>query len=205
MKPNPHVLGVSDPAPGAEAPVVAGFDDAPFRFGDATVPVVGVVMRGATYVEGVLRTSAEVDGTDATDRILAAVEATRHRPYLQAVFLDGIAFGGFNVLDPRRLHERLGIPVVTLARGVPDREGMRAALAAHVPAWEERWRLIEENWPVSMRTADGVLSYKAHGIGERELGHLLLRTTVRGLIPEPVRVAHMIATALVKGESKGRA
>ncbi|HWG89828.1 MAG TPA: DUF99 family protein [Candidatus Thermoplasmatota archaeon] len=190
MKGEPHVLGV---------------DDGPFRFGDGTVPVVGVVMRGATYVEGILSWTVEVDGKDATERLLTALEASRHRGYVQYLMLDGIAQGGFNVLNPRRLHESLGIPVLTLTRGKPSREGMLAALMAHVPDWEPRWALIEENWPVSMTTADGVLSYKAWGMGDREVGELLLRTTVRGLIPEPVRVAHMIASAYVKGESKGRA
>lgn len=199
MKESPHVVGVSS------EPVVVGFDDGPFTWQDRKVPVVGVVMRGATYVEGVLRAEVTVDGTDATDTLLATLGATRHRGYVQAVLLDGIALGGFNVVDAARLHEALGIPVVTLSRGVPDRDAMRAALAAHVPDWEPRWRLIEASWPTTMRTADGVLAYRAWGIGERELGQLLLRTTVRGLIPEPVRVAHMIAGAIGKGESKGRA
>ena len=36
-----------------------------------------------------------------------------------------------------------------------------------------------------------------------EAGELLRGSTVLGAMPEPIRLAHLIATAKVKGESKG--
>ena len=34
---------------------------------------------------------------------------------------------------------------------------------------------------------------------------MVRRCTVRGCLPEPIRLAHLVATALVRGESKGKA
>src|SRR5207245_1944886 len=55
-----------------------GIDDAPFRFSDETVPVVGVVVQAPSYIEGVLTTLAEVDGHDATERIASMVRRSRY-------------------------------------------------------------------------------------------------------------------------------
>src|SRR3972149_5437096 len=44
----------------------------------------------------------------------------------------------------------------------------------------------------------------AAGIGVRELAEAIRLCTVRGAIPEPIRIAHIVATAGKKGESHGR-
>ncbi len=43
------------------------------------------------------------------------------------------------------------------------------------------------------------------GISLSDAKDIILRSTVRGLIPEPIRVAHIIASGITKGDSKGRA
>src|SRR5207244_2885568 len=75
-----------------------GIDDAPFRFSDETVPVVGVVVQAPSYIEGILTTLAEVDGHDATERIASMVRRSRYRAGLAAILIDGTAVGGFNVI-----------------------------------------------------------------------------------------------------------
>ncbi|MEE8232829.1 MAG: DUF99 family protein, partial [Thermoplasmata archaeon] len=69
---------------------VLGLDDGPFSFGDPTVVVVGVVVRLPSYVEGVLVTEVEVDGTDATLRIVDALQNSRFREGLALVMIDGV-------------------------------------------------------------------------------------------------------------------
>jgi endonuclease V-like protein UPF0215 family len=44
---------------------VLGVDDGPFKFGQKSVIVVGVVMRPTQYIEGICRTRVKVDGRDA--------------------------------------------------------------------------------------------------------------------------------------------
>jgi len=43
------------------------------------------------------------------------------------------------------------------------------------------------------------------GTTEAEVEKALSLTTVRGVLPEPLRVAHLIAAGIVRGESRGRA
>jgi len=68
-----------------------GIDDAPFRFSDERVPIVGVVVQAPSYIEGVLTTLAEVDGHDATERIAAMVRRSRYHAGLAAILIDGTA------------------------------------------------------------------------------------------------------------------
>lgn len=189
MKPDVRVLGV---------------DDAPFDFDDESVLTVGTVMRGPTYLEAVLTTEVTVDGTDATDRLAEAIGASRQRPTLHAVLLDGIALGGFNVVDLERLHEAVGVPVVTVTRDRPDLDAMRSTLEDKFDDGEARWRLVERGELFPVPTDHDPVHVKAVGIDEAATAELVAAFTVRGRIPEPIRVAHLIAAGVVRGRSRGR-
>ncbi len=117
-----------------------GIDDAPFRFSDERVPLVGVVVQAPAYIEGVLTTLAEVDGHDATDRIAAMIRASRYRTGLAMVLLDGTAVGGFNVVDVDALRAAIERPVVTVTRKKPDLAAIETALRRRFDDWEERLR-----------------------------------------------------------------
>ena len=184
---------------------VLGLDDAPFRFGDARVPVVGVVVRAPSYVEGVLTASVAVDGMDANDVLAERILASRYRAGLALVLLDGIAFGGFNVVDLDRLHASIGVPVATATRERPDLRAMVAALRRRFPDWKARAELLRRHPLWAMETGHRPLYAAAVGIGRSDLAEIFRRCTVRGALPEPIRLAHLVAAAIVKGESHGRA
>src|SRR5256885_15102074 len=114
-----------------------GIDDAPFRFSDETVPVVGVVVQAPSYIEGVLPTVAEVDGHEATERITAMMRRSRYLAGLAAILIDGTAVGGFNVIDIDALHEAVDRPVVTVTRKKPNLDSIAAALRRRFDDWEE--------------------------------------------------------------------
>lgn len=174
---------------------VLGVDDAPFRWGDATTPIVGVVMRGARSVEGVLRGDVTVDGDDATEAIVRMVRGSAFEQGLRAILVDGVALGGLNVVDVARLHAELGTPVLTVASGAPDLEAMRRAAARHVPGWERKWALVEAARPREIRTPGKSIVVHAQGMGDADVDALLALTTARGLVPEPLRVADLVASA----------
>lgn len=183
---------------------VLGLDDGPFTFEDERVPVVGVTMRGGTYVEGMLRTDVAVDGDDATDRLAAAVATSRHREGLALVLLDGVTYGGFNVVDLDRLHAACGVPVLAVTRGEPDLDAMEAALRAHDPRADAKVALLRRHPPRLLRTEGQPLAWRAAGLAADAVADALALTTVRGIVPEPLRLAHLAATMLVTGESRGQ-
>ena len=180
---------------------VVGFDDAPFaRSHRGDVPVIGAVFAG-TRLEGVLSCKVRRDGANATRVLAERVRSSRHYGHLQAVLLQGITLGGFNVVDLRALHQQSGLPVLAVARHAPDLAAIRSALLQHVPGGARKWRLIEAAGP--MEKLAGVWVQRA-GMTPAEAERLLARTQCHGKLPEPLRVAHMIAGGLAQGESRHR-
>jgi len=47
--------------------------------------------------------------------------------------------------------------------------------------------------------------YQFKGLKRKEVEKIIRLSCTRSLIPEPLRVAHLMASALIKGESGGRA
>ncbi len=183
---------------------VLGIDDSPFKFGDCKALIVGALVRIPNYLEGVMKSDVTVDGSDSTDAVIAMISNSRYRDQIRAVMLDGIALAGFNVLDLVRIHETLDVPVISVTRDRPDTEKMKAALMKHFDDWEERYSLMTRLELRTIQTEHSPLIASGVGLPWRDLEDIVVKSTVRGVIPEPVRLAHLIATAMVKGESHGR-
>jgi len=185
---------------------ILGIDDGAFSFDDEKTAVVGVAMRLPSYVEGVMVTDVEVDGElDATEKLVEMISASRYLDGLKLIIIDGIALGGFNVVNIERLHDRLGVPVATITRDEPDFEEIKAALKKHFKDWELRLAMMKKVDICKVETEHSPIYVGRVGIGARELKEILAMATVKGALPEVLRVAHLIATAISKGESRGRA
>jgi endonuclease V-like protein UPF0215 family len=184
---------------------VLGVDDSPFNFEDETADIVGALIRTPNYVEAIMKSEVDVDGWDSTRKVADMVLASRYRENISVLFLDGIALGGFNVLDLGGLSEEVGIPVAAISRKRPDLESIRDALERKFDDWRERLELIEKNEIKKVETEHKPIYVQHVGVGLEDLTSIISRSTVRGALPEPIRVAHLIASALKRGESYGRA
>lgn len=171
-----------------------GFDDSPHTRADGRVPVVGVHMRGSSRIEGFLLTDVERDGGDSTNRVARCVEAAGMRG-TRALLLDGASFGGFNVVDLEGLAQETGIPCLAFTKGVPDLTSMRAALR-NVPDPEGKWALLSKRRVVTLPTGTTPLTISYAGMSNEEAIEILSLTTTHGLVPEPLRIAHMVAALL---------
>jgi endonuclease V-like protein UPF0215 family len=180
---------------------VVGFDDAPFtpeHRGD--VGLVGTVFAGGR-LDGVLYGRVRRDGANSTRVMHDLVRGCRFFPQLQAVLLQGIAVAGFNVVDIHRLNQGLGLPVIVVSRQRPDLDAVRRALLERVPGGRSKWRLIERAGrpePVA-----GVWVQQT-GMQIEQTAELVARLALNGRIPEPLRTAHLIASALSPGGSRQR-
>jgi len=178
---------------------VLGVDDGRFKPRSSKhVDLIGVVFRGGMWLEGVLRSRIEVDGMDATDRIIEMVKSSPHYGQLRVIMLSGITFGGFNVVDVRRLYEETGLPVIVVSERMPDMDRIREALK-NLPEWEERWRLIRgagEMFEVEVVEGSKPIYVQAVGIPKEKAVEVVRKTCVRGRVPEPIRVAHLISSAI---------
>jgi len=184
---------------------VLGIDDGPFTKGQGRAPLAGVLVCPPGYVEGVLISSCQVDGDDANEAIVHMVNGSRFSEQVRMVMLDGAALGGFNVVDVRALSKELELPILTISRDEPDMSSIRKALVSHFPDWERRFDVMSRNRVRPVELPDGRIFVSSEGIEEREADAMVRRCIIRGRLPEPIRLAHLVATALVRGESRGRA
>lgn len=182
-----------------------GIDDSPFTFTEKYTTVIGVIMRGGEYLEGVMKNQVSVDGTDATYICKEMIASTRHRKQLKAMMLDGAALGGFNVVDIEDTYASTGLPVITITRDKPDFEKIKFALQKNFEDWNERFDLMREGKLHKVKTLHNPIYVKSAGISIEETKEIIKLSTIRGVVPEPIRVAHLIASGIVKGESYGKA
>jgi endonuclease V-like protein UPF0215 family len=184
---------------------VLGIDDSPFNFDDKVTFVIGVVMRVPSYVEAVMRCQVNVDGTDANEKMAGMINSSRYKEQLKLVLLDGVALGGFNVVDIKGLFDEIGVPIVTVTREKPDLSAMESALKEHFEDWQARMDVIRSGELHRIETEHKPIFVKFTGLDFEDVKEIIELSTVRGALPEALRVAHLIATGIVQGESHGRA
>jgi endonuclease V-like protein UPF0215 family len=178
---------------------VLGVDDGvfvPHRKGLALI--VGVVFRGGYWLDGVMHTSVEVDGVDATDKVTSMVLGSPHHKQLRVIILNGVTFAGFNVVNLDRLTRETRLPVITVTRERPNFGEIREALK-NLSDGEERWKLIREAgepFEVCTRRKGEKIYVQASGVSREDAEKILRLTSTRSNIPEPLRVAHLIASGI---------
>ena len=182
-----------------------GIDDSPFTFTDKYAEIIGVVMRGGSYLECVLKSQVSIDGDDATFVCKDIIKNTRHRKQLKAMLLDGISLGGFNVVDIDNIFKSTNLPVITITRDKPDFDKIEKALMKNFIDWEKRLEIIKNGRIYEVKTSHNPIYVKCSGIDIEEAKEIIKISTIRGVIPEPIRVAHLIASGIVRGESHGKA
>ena len=182
-----------------------GVDDSPFTFTEQYATVIGVVMRGGGYIECILREQVSIDGDDATFVCKNMIENTRHRKQLKAMLLDGIALGGFNVVDTEDVYNSTELPVITVTRDEPDFKSIEKALKENFDDWKRRLRVIKNGKMHKVKTSHNPIFVKCVGIDIDEAKEIIKLSTIRGVVPEPIRVAHLIASGVTRGESYGKA
>jgi len=190
---------------------ILGVDDCPFEKGQRYVQIIGVVFRGGQYLDGLLSCRIAVDGFNSTKKLIEMINKSRNKGQLRYIMLDGIALGGFNIVDIQKLWAETGLPVVVIMRKRPNFAKIKAALK-NLSSPARRWTLIQkagqiyetEVWNNQLRKK-GKVYFQIAGLKAQLAAKLIRQTTVHGAIPEPIRVAHLIATGLGLGESRGRA
>ncbi len=181
---------------------VIAFDDAPFiRAHRGDVLVVGVAFSGLR-IEGVLSTRVRRDGANATRAISTLVKSSRFAAQLHLILFQGITLGGFNVVDIHGLHEVSGVPVLVVARKKPSFAAIEEALLTRVRGGKQKWALVQKAGPVE---PVGPVYVQRAGIELADAIEVVRRLSVHGNIPEPLRVAHLIAGGVTTGHSRGRA
>jgi uncharacterized protein len=182
-------------------PHILGVDDAPFEKHQArTVPIIGVLMEGNDLVEGVALAQFPVDGEDATSFLAHWIAGLRWHPSIQAVVFGGITLAGLGIIDLEALAQELRLPTLAVTRRSPAQSRISTALSAAGLAHRQS---IADRSPQAFRAAPGL--YLAFAGTSPDRARSLIQATLRkSRMPEPLRMAHLIGSALERGQSRGR-
>ncbi len=176
---------------------VLGIDDGKFiPRTQGEVIVVGVVFRGGCSIDGVMHTKIHIDGLDATEKLAEMINASPHRRQLRLVMLNGVTFGGFNLVDIQKLHAATGLPIVALTQDKPNLDAIHQALK-HLPDTETRWQIVQNAGEIHEVTNRGTKLYMGlAGVLLSDAQKIVELTSTRGSFPEPLRVAHLVASGI---------
>lgn len=181
---------------------ILAIDDSPLI--NEEVAIIGTFFRGGEQLDGVLRAEIKKDGMDATDVIISMIKNSKYFAQVRIIMLDGITYAGFNPVDINMINKETNIPVIVFMRSCPDFEKIRLALE-NLPEPEKRWDIIQRAGKVHRIDSDNPVFIQVRGMDRNSAAKVVQLTSTHGNIPEPLRVAHLIATGVVLGESTGKA
>ena len=179
-----------------------GFDDA--HYADKTrgveVNVAGIVCSDTRF-EGMLWGTIEKDGFDSTEKLTQLLISSKFAAQVQVIVTDGITFGGCNVVDLKQLQESTGVPVIAVMRRHPDLVAFRHVVD-QLDDPQRRWQAVTAAGEI-YQVLDHV--FQVVGLEPLIAARVLKRLTDQGKIPEPIRLAHLIGSAVKLGTSGKRA
>lgn len=164
------------------------------RFGKALL--VGVLMEDL-WVEDLVVSKITIDSLDATDRLVGMLANL----CFDVIMLGGISFGGFNLVDPRVVVEKFGTPVIIISRTQPNNIAMKKALIHHFKDWEKRWNIIKDlgrTYSIFSMLGEPPIYVEVVGGDLRMAKKMVCELSVCCRVPEPVRVARLIARGLTR-------
>ncbi len=182
---------------------VIAFDDGYFpptfkQSGGKTL-LIGVMYHEET-VSKILWDTVVVDGLGTTNKIIDMVNILKTCSDDLIIILDGITYAGFDVADPDKIYLATKIPVISFIQYPLDLERIRRALIKHFSDHETRYRVIRRTYTKAtpLITPWRVARFYAVGITREDASSLLRGLMIYSPVPEPLRIAHMIASYLSK-------
>ena len=160
----------------------------------------GIVMRRDFIVDGVVFGETTIKGDDATEKILQMFKEL-DRPDVSYLLISGLILSLYNIVDIKKIHNVLKIPVI----GLTYREsyGIENSIKHNFPDSFEfkikNYSNLNNREKINInKTSEAFVRFE--GCTIHEVQYLLKNLTLRGSIPEPIKVAKLIANSLIKKE-----
>ena len=162
--------------------------------------LVGIVMSTDLVIDGFVMGHSTVGGDDATDAILAMHEKL-NRSDVSFLLISGIVISSYNILDVKRISEKIGLPVIGVT--YEESAGIEDAIKHHFPESYEtklaEYSKLGSREKVTLHTSHN-LYIRNEGCTVLEAKQLLDKVTSQGSIPEPLRIAQLLANTLLKAK-----
>jgi uncharacterized protein len=154
--------------------------------------LAGVVMRTDLIVDGLVFGAATVGGDDATSSVLRMFRKLK-RADVNLILLSGCIISRYNIIDVDELARRSGLPVVCITYN--ESRGIEHAIRKHFERPEERiekYRKLRGRTPMLLHTGHRAYVRNAR-ISEADAKMVLDAFTLQGVVPEPIRLARLLA------------
>jgi hypothetical protein len=162
----------------------------------------GVVERSDMIVDGFALGYTKIGGDDATERILKLYFGLE-RTDINLIIIAGAVVSLYNIVDIDRIGEETGIPTICVT--FKESEGLEESIRHHFPkGWKkklEMYKRLGGREKVTLKTGFSVY-VRCHGLSTKDAKAALDKFTLQGAVPEPLRLARLIAKAVLNSDFK---
>ena len=161
-------------------------------------------MRSDLVIDGFAAGTLRVAGSDATDSVIKLFDNLK-RNDVNAILISGSVLSLYNVLDIDAICAELKLPVLAISFKQSTSD-LAANIRNRFPKKDadRKIRLLEKlgtTEKIKLKTGYEVFVRTA-GIKENESTKLLDKFTLQGAIPEPIRVARLLAKTIAPFRAK---
>jgi endonuclease V-like protein UPF0215 family len=156
--------------------------------------LAGIVMRTDLVVDGFAFGAATVGGEDGTSSVLRLYRRLK-REDINLMMLSGCIISRYNIIDVDELSRRAGLPVLCLT--YRESSGIEDAIRRHFDHPDERiesYKKLGRRFPVLLHTGSKVF-VRSSQMSDADARSVLDAFTLQGGVPEPVRLARLLARA----------
>lgn len=165
-----------------------------FRRPDKRSTLAGVVARSDGIIDGFAFGETTVEGDDSTRAILRLYK-TLGRDDINLLMLSGCVISIYNIVDVDALATKSGLPTIALT--YRESPGIEGAIKHHFRDGEKKiaeYRKLGPRVRITLRTGYCVYA-RLSGISEDDAERVLDSFTLQGGVPEPIRLAKLLAHA----------
>lgn len=138
-----------------------------------------------------------IDGDSVTESIISFLKQCKETDVL---ILDGVTYAGFDIADAFSIWREIGTPLIIVQQYRLDLGKIKKALEKNFVDHERRYRIVEEIVKLMKpyRTRWKTIMVASIGLDENKVTKLLEKTMIYSPVPEPLRLAHQIASIISK-------
>ncbi|WP_214019697.1 DUF99 family protein [Methanoculleus sp.] len=159
--------------------------------------LAGVVMRKDLRIDGAAFARVTVGGSDATDAVVRIFNRLARRD-INLLMISGSVIAWYNIIDSAAVQDATDLPVIVTT--YEESGGLAEEIRRHFPDDDARlaaYRRLGDRTPVRLHSGY-TLFIRSYGLSIEDAARLCNDFTREGRMPEPVRVARLIARGIVR-------
>jgi len=158
----------------------------------------GVVYRRDNVIDGIQCSKIHVGGLDATEGVLRIYEKLA-RTDINLILTNGCIVSWFNIIDIEKVYRTLKVPIICIT--YEESEGIEKYIRKYFGEDENRiqlYRKLGGRDKIYIKKSKRYVYVRYYGLTLEEV-RILINSLIRfGAVPEPLRLANLIARAFLK-------